>query len=312
MTSPMNTIRERLDQGKLIILDGGTGTELEAKGATMHEQVWCATATLTHPDILRQVHEDYIQAGADIITTNTFSSNRIMLEPAGFGDRVAEINQQAVRLAQEARDNAAGDRTVVIAGSMSHQCPVLPERDRRDPSKIPSEQFARDCFTEMAGLLADAGVDLLLMEMMSEPKFAVPAIEAACATGLPVWVGLSCRQADDGSLVSSSNRELLLADAVAQIVPTGGDVYGIMHSNTHDTTPALAILRERWQGPLMAYPDSGYFKMPHWQFEEIIPPDDFAQVCRDWVENDKVKMVGGCCGLGVEHIQHLTAALRPS
>ena len=78
-------LRRELDSERVVIIDGGTGTELERRGAEMHEKAWCAMATLTAPDVLRDIHADYIRAGARVVTANTFSSNRNMLEPAGYG-----------------------------------------------------------------------------------------------------------------------------------------------------------------------------------------------------------------------------------
>ena len=95
-TSPLEAIERRLEAGKIIVIDGATGTELERRGATMNDRAWCAMATLTDPALLRQVHEDYIRAGARVITANTFSTNRNMLEPAGLGFRFEELNRRAV------------------------------------------------------------------------------------------------------------------------------------------------------------------------------------------------------------------------
>ena len=109
----------RLDQDKIIILDGATGTELQRRGVPMHGFAWSAAALDTHPETVRALHEDYIRAGADVIITNSFSTARHVLEPAGLGDRVRALNQRAVSLAQAARENAASGRPVAIAGSIS-------------------------------------------------------------------------------------------------------------------------------------------------------------------------------------------------
>ena len=96
-------LQARLDQGKVIILDGATGTDLQRRGVPMHGFAWSAAALDTHPETVRAVHEDYIRAGADVIITNSFSTARHVLEPAGLGDRVRALNQRAVSLAREAR-----------------------------------------------------------------------------------------------------------------------------------------------------------------------------------------------------------------
>ena len=110
-------MQQRLDVGEVVILDGATGTELEKRGVPMDDAAWDAAALATHPDTVREVHEDYIKAGADVIITNTFATARHVLEPAGMGERCREVNVRAVTLAKEARENAAA-RPVFIAGSI--------------------------------------------------------------------------------------------------------------------------------------------------------------------------------------------------
>ena len=84
-----------------------------------------------------------------------------------------------------------------------------------------------------------------------------------------------------------------------------------MHSNSQLTSRALEIVHAAWSGALMAYPDSGYFKMPNWEFENIIPPEDFGALGRRWIDMG-VQIVGGCCGLGAAHIAALTQQVGPA
>ena len=126
---------------------------------------------------------------------------------------------------------------------MSHQVPVVAGRDFRDPEAVPDRRRAAANFREIADILAESGVDLILMEMMSDPDLALPAIAAAKATGLPVWVGLSARMEEDGRLVAYHRRELSFAEAAEAIVAAGGSVFGIMHSHTQAIAPGLEIIR---------------------------------------------------------------------
>ena len=302
--SPMRTIEGRLAAGEVLLLDGGTGTELERRGAPMHEEVWCGEATLSNGDLLRDVHEDYVRAGASVIIANTYASNRLMLEPAGLGGEFEAINRRAVELALEARDRAAGGDAVAVAGSMSHMLPA-----RHDPARAPSASRAVECFTEMAETLAAAGVDLIVMEMMSNPTLARPAVAAALATGLPVWVGYSALRGERGEPVPFLRPDLGFADLVGAVHSPEVPVQGVMHTNVDLTGPALAALRDRFDGPLLAYPDSGYFEMPHWRFVDIVSPEKLASVAREWIDEDGVRLVGGCCGLGVEHVEALAEML---
>ena len=84
-----------------------------------------------------------------------------------------------------------------------------------------------------------------------------------------------------------------------------------MHSNVTERPQGLCKLRDVWSGPLMCYPDSGYFKMPNWQFKDIIPPKEFAAAGSEWLD-DGIAIVGGCCGLGVRHIEALAHTLLPA
>jgi homocysteine S-methyltransferase len=185
-------IRERLGQGARLLLDGAIGTELQRRGVPMDPHSWCGAATLGNDAVLTGIHLDYIHAGADVITANTYASSRLMLTGAGLADRVAEINRRAV---------AAG-RDILVAGSLSHMVPMQAGRADYDPKRRPSNQQTADAFGELATLLREAGVDLLLLEMMYDPELARLARDAALATGLPTWYGLSARRLDDGRVVA--------------------------------------------------------------------------------------------------------------
>lgn len=302
----IETLQRRLKDGGVVILDGGTGTELQRRGVPMHDKAWCAAATLSHAEVLREIHEDYVHAGADVLIANTYASNRAMLDHAGLGDQFVTINRRAVEIAREARARAAGDRLIAVAGSMSHMVPVLPGTDRRDPDAVPPPaRFAASC-RELADCLVESGVDLIIMEMMSDPDLAVPAVEAACATGMPVWIGLSARAGAAGP-VAFSRPELPFELAARQIVTEYADVAGVMHSNLEITADAIDALKDLWPGVLMVYPDSGYFAMPEWRFDEGLAGEAFAARARSW-RRQGVQVIGGCCGIGVEHIAALSRA----
>jgi S-methylmethionine-dependent homocysteine/selenocysteine methylase len=296
-------LAECLARGDVILLDGGTGTELERRGVPMDRQAWSATANLTHPDVVRGVHEDYIRAGADVVITNTFATARCHLEAAGLGERVAEVNRRAVELAREGRDRAAGHRDVWVAGSMSTMAPGS------DPARRPSVARLSEMLREQADVLARAGVDLIVLEMMRDVDYAAGAVDAAQATGLPVWVGFSCRQAADGAVrMFSGFQDLLFEEIIAPVMAHGGSLLAVMHSEVRDTGPALEVAKRCWRGPLAAYPESGYFTMPNWQFVDVIAPDDFVAHAVDWLRQG-VQVLGGCCGIGPEHIRRLRERL---
>jgi S-methylmethionine-dependent homocysteine/selenocysteine methylase len=296
----MSALQQRFDGGEVVILDGATGTELERRGAPMDDAAWDAAALATHPDMVREVHEDYIRAGVDVIITNTFATARHVLEPAGMGGQFRELNIRAVTLAKEARENAA-DGPVFIAGSIS----TMSAHD--DHNYEPRAEKARANYREQAEVLAESGVDVIALEMMRDIEQTTYAVEAAVAMGLPVWVGFSCKITEEGTVVLWDG-EHTLVEALEMIPSLGTSLVSIMHTLTEDTPAALREVSECWSGPVGAYPHSGEFIMPNWQFIDMISPEDFATQAQGWLEMG-VQLIGGCCGIGPEHIRLLKERL---
>jgi homocysteine S-methyltransferase len=302
-SGPTRAIAAKLARGEVVVLDGGTGTELQRRGAPMDDAAWCALATVTHGELLRGVHEDYIRAGADIITTNTFSAARHLLERAGHGARTPEFYHRAAELAREAvaRTADAARRPVAVAGSISTMLPVLKGEDRNDPAfAMPEAEIAAN-FREAAEALAGAGVDLLLLEMIDDLEHGQLALDAARGTGLPVWVGMSAKRTGDGRLTSYQDAGLPFAALVEHYAAQPAvAALGVMHTSLPDTDAALPLLVERSPVPVMVYPESGYFRSPDWEFVQV-EPEAFAGAADRWVAQG-ARIVGGCCGLGPEHV----------
>src|SRR5262249_4197820 len=116
--SPANDLQRRLASGAVVVLDGGMGTEIQARGVPMDGEAWSALANVTHAPIVRAVHEDYIRAGAEVVIANPFPAGPGALAAAGIAERLVEINRAAVILAQEARERT-GKAGVAVAGSLS-------------------------------------------------------------------------------------------------------------------------------------------------------------------------------------------------
>ena len=284
--------QRRLKSGGTLVLDGGTGTELRRRGMNLGETTWSALASLTHYEQLRAIHADYIAAGADVITTNTFATTRFVLAAAGHGDDFAAVNTRAVAAAREARD--ASGRDVAIAGSIS----CLPPRF--DAHSYPNEGAESGAYFELAETLAEAGVDLLLLEMMQETRHAPVACAAARAVGLPVWLGVSCRRGAANVLVGFDFPLVPLATCLDTLLPLGAAAVNVMHSPVEDTGAALRAIAARWRGPFGAYPEIA-------ESGELAPVA-FAAHAREWLAIG-AQIVGGCCGTTPQHIREL-AALR--
>ena len=307
MSDAYQHLLTRLDAGEVIVLDGATGTELQRRGAAMDPAAWCGPATLHNDELLTDIHADYIRAGSDVITANTFASSRLMLTPAGYGDQVAEINRRAVEAALRARELTATTDRVAIAGSLSHMVPVAAGTATVDALSVPSANQVSDAFYELANILRDSGVDHIMLEMMYNPERAALALEAALSTGLPVWFGMSARRTEDGRVITFDALEEYEIATVAGLIPaTGVDAAGFMHTGAEIIGEALSAARPFFSGPLMAYPDSGYFEMPDWRFVDTIEPDRLQQFFVDWIAQG-VRLIGGCCGLTIAHVE---AAVR--
>ena len=295
-------IEQRIRANELVVIDGAIGTELERRGVPMDKQSWSATANLEHADALEQIHIDYIRAGARIITANTFSTSRPMLEAAGYRDRVGDVNRAAVETALRARERS-GAEGVAVAGSISHWT------EGYGGMMPPSTQELTDVFGEMATILAEAGVDLILLEMMYLPQRIGLVAAAAIETGLPVWAGLSARSGSNGELLSFHlGQDIPFTEALEVANRPGISAIGVMHTGSPIAGSALAEIRERFDGPTYAYPDSGTFEMPNWRFDDSLTPEKLADYGRQWME-EGINGIGGCCGLSPAHIEAVSSSI---
>jgi homocysteine S-methyltransferase len=298
-TAPLDHIRRLRRDGRLVVIDGGMGSELEAQGAAMDHDAWSGLVNLTDPALVRRVHEDFVRAGADVLITNTFMSGAGPMERAGEGERFAAANRSAVRAAREAAD--AADRPIVIAGSVSVTRLGAPQTAAGGDER----RRLRDGYARQLELLAEEGVDLIALEMVDHPRYAEPAVEAALACGLPLWLGL-CIHADErdrgeapvASITAEHRQVARLAEGDAF------DAVCVMHTDVGDVDAALGLVSESWDGPVGAYPHHGVWERPSWRFLDL-PTDRLLELARGW-RAAGVSMIGGCCGIGPRHI----AALR--
>jgi S-methylmethionine-dependent homocysteine/selenocysteine methylase len=157
--------------------------------------------------------------------------------------------------------------------------------------------------------LAQAGADLIILEMMGDLDHSLWAAEAAVATGLPVWMGISVKGDGEGRMSGFEREDVAFEDMITPLMKTGAQVLCIMHTSPNDTTTAIPLAQSKWKGPLGAYPESGYFEPPDWKFVDIIPIPAFVELARLWVERG-VRVVGGCCGIGPDHIRALAQAFK--
>lgn len=303
-------IATRLTDDEVIIIDGAMGTEMQLRGVPMSFEVWSAAALLSHPQLVRDIHVDYIRAGAEIQIAATYNTAPHVINPSSLDTTSQELTAAAFRLVREGIHIAEPTHPVWIAGSIS----TTVESRRKEMLDV---QMLRDSYTEHAENLAEQGCDLLMLEMMLTHEFAIDLefqaeiVAIAKRTGLPVWAGIAVKMAETGVLHlqdGAEDSDDALKTGIESLLAEGVDVAGIMHSEVEATQPALDLLEHYWSGPVAVYPNSGSYTRPHWHFDSVIAPETFAAGARQWAQRG-VSAIGGCCGIGPKHILELSKAL---
>ena len=271
----------------------------------MESGAWCGVAAVQHSATLENIHLDYILSGADIITTNTYSTSRLMLGLSGYEDNFLEINKKTIAAAHRAKVSS-GRRGVLIAGSLSHRGMLTEGTASPDPNTSVSLAKLEESLTELALLLREEGCDLVILEMMYDPNRIKATFAAAEKTGLPIWAGFSARQNNANELVSfHPDEDIPLTTLFSILRHYNADAAGVMHTPSNIIDSAVTILKTGFSGPIFSYPDSGYFKSPSWQFDNIISETALLEFAKDWLKTG-VQIFGGCCGLSPGHIRALS------
>jgi S-methylmethionine-dependent homocysteine/selenocysteine methylase len=286
-------LRSRLAEAKPLLLDSAMGTELERRGARSQLPLWSAWALLESPSLVLAIHRDDLEAGADILTANTFRTHRRSLEKAGKRKRAEELTLQAVELARRAAGESS--RPILVAGSLS------PLEDCYRPDLVPDDGTLWQEHGQQASLLQAAGVDLILAETHNTVRELVAAVRAAKETGLPVIA--SAVTDGQGRLLSGETVE----EAAKALAPFRPDALAINCVPAPSLLSDLQRLSEASPGaPLAAYGNLGPPSGPGGtQFPYEIDPRDYAELARSWIAVG-ARIVGGCCGTTAAH----TAALR--
>ncbi len=284
------------------ILDGGMGQELIRRGAPRSGELWSAWAMLENPELVSGVHADYVAAGCDVLTTNTYATFADRLVEHGLGERAEELTRHAGVLARQAAD--AADRPVLVAGSLP------PLRGSYSPDPDGTYEELRDEYLVMVGQLADH-VDLFLCETMGALHEARAATDAARTAGLPVWVAYTM-QGGDGLHLLDGTSFTEAADRVE------ADAHLLNCSPPEQVTAALPLLRDATDGPIGAYANAFHGMPKGWKGRQgdALPEgrtdmgvERYAEAVRHWVELG-AEIVGGCCEIGPEHIAHIASELH--
>jgi methionine synthase I (cobalamin-dependent)/5,10-methylenetetrahydrofolate reductase len=300
---------ERLAGGgsglRTVLCDGAMGSMLYGRGVFINR---CYDElNLKEPELVRAVHMEYLQAGSEVLETNTFGANRIRLARFGLEARVDDINRAGVRLARECAEQMRHKLAfeAFVAGAMGPLGVKL-----GDGPGCVSEEDARRAFTEQASALAaggpGVGADLLVMETMTDMREAGLALQAvaAAATGLPVIVMVTVH--DDGNCLDGTSPE----DAARLLEAAGANAVGCNCSEG----PAIVLatlerMRTATELPLAAMPNAGSPRAVDGRSLYLTSPEYLASFARRFVKAGAT-FVGGCCGTTPQHIRAVRGALR--
>ena len=272
-----------------LILDGAVGTELTNRGADTHSPLWSGMAALSEPRLLREIHTDYVTAGAEVITANTFRTTRYAFQRAGVdGELWIEATTAAVQIARETAGSG-----VVVAGS------IAPLEDCFSPEMAPSYHVAVKEHTALCRILVDAGVDVLWLETFGTLEELAAAVDAAKNIGdgaVPFAVSVTTRA--NGALISGE--PLVIAAQLAS--EKGAAAFSINCIPTSHVQMAMEILPRATTLPLGVYANLGVPEAAQdWKGSAYVAPDRYAELSKSW----PVSMVGGCCGSTPAHIEAL-------
>lgn len=303
--SAYDRIRDRLTAGQSVVVGGPMGAELVRRGVR-----WRGHGMLTDADAVLALYRDYVAAGPDVIRTNTFQLNhRIYLDvfrdkahmahigAPGLATRATELTRKAVQLARQARDDA-GPSDIAIAGV------VGPLEHVFRPDLAPEETVAHEEHKELIGIMAEAGVDMILLEGMNTLAEARVAAAAAIGAGLPFWASFAL--GPDGLLLGGD----ILAGAARAMRDQGAGAVLVNALPPGDVTAALPSLTAG--GPGGAMPMVGRYDPPSWKFEffpqfcqvDTYSPEALVADAERWVAAG-ARVVGADGGAGPDHTRAL-------
>jgi len=299
-------IAGKLSQGETVILDGAIGTEILRRNVT-----WADHQLANKPDFVRGIHEDYIRAGADVISTNSFQlcrralynhfrdeAHRRQIGARDLEDRANKLLAASVHLAREARERVGASRPVAVAAAVT----TLEWCFR--PDLAPSTEQARSEYREIFQVVKEVGADLVLLETVNSIPEARVALEVAKELGLPCWI--SFVPDERGRLFTGET----LQQAVAQLEPRGVDAILLNCAPPDDISAGMAQLAPHAHVPIGAYAHIGRFDPPEWLFTDEYPPTKYRDAAALWKQMARPaagRILGGCCGTTPDHIAALNA-----
>ena len=305
MTAFLDFVRDRV-----LLLDGAMGSQIQARNLSVEKDFWgqenCSEIlNLSRPDLIREIHQGYLAAGADAVETNSFGGSAVTLGEFDLADRTVEINRRAAELAREACDSFKGDgRTRFVVGSIGPgtRLPSLGHIDYRS---------LEDAFALQAEGLIAGTADALLIETCQDPlqiKAAINGARRAFARSgqkLPLMVQVTIETT--GTMLVGTD----IAAATVVLDAMGVDTLGLnCATGPKEMAEHVRYLTESWAGPVSVLPNAGLPELRCGHTHYPLSAADLAMWVERFVTEDGVNIVGGCCGTVAEHIGALDAMLR--
>jgi len=299
-----SNLENKLTSSEVVILDGGMGAELEKFGASIDKDLWSGRCSIDNPEIVREVHQNFVNSGADVITTNTYASTPISMKEYGYDGYIEDWNNASVKIARQVADSS--DREVAVAGSVS----TCGSWDKIEPKLL------KPGFDQQISILSDAGVDLIILEAMTSSTRTIEAIlECSNKTNLPVWLSISCALDREQNKLMLGYQESInyskaffyddFEIAINKFTSMHDGPILVAHTDFKITNQAVKEIRKNHKGIIGAYPNNGFFEKPHWNTAEDILPKNYCEEAKLWIESG-AQIIGGCCGIGPSHIKSLS------
>ena len=316
---PTRSIMDRLKAGETLLMDGGTGSEIQRRGANVlvnttvetELRAWSATANIDFADVVQEVHQDYLRVGADIIISNNFWATPKRLGLIGLGDKWEEYARAAGENAMNAR-NALNPEAHILGGiAPPHVQDHKSASPKSDVATLGTEAYFQE-FAGPAQVLASLGVDAILPEYVGFVEDCVTAVDACVTAGLPVFLGVR-HITDFGRMQYGQTLKELATALKGHKV----DAILLMCSRPECISAGLPLLRRAFDGYIGAYANVGYNPVapihgrPH-RGTDILSsysPSRLAEFSQEW-RYMGAQIIGGCCATGPEHIMAMRRAVK--
>ena len=293
---------------KITLIDGAMGTQIRARGYEVpshHSSIWSAQALMDNPHIVKEIHKDYISAGAEIITTNNYAVTQNLLERENLGHRLEELTSLSIDIAKEAKKESG--KNIKIAASL----PPLDTSYR--PDLVGDITSIEKKYMEIVDIVKDR-VDLIIIETMSSSMEASGALSACAKADIEVWLGYTLQGIRKNILPSGEN----LIDAINKVKHFNISAYVINCSSANITTEAIKLLSNEIDKPFGGYANSVNVSQiinsenevdnaenMQVEHQQLINALDYSVIVKNWID-DGATIVGGCCGTSPEHIKKIS------